>query len=125
MKKGSQKEPLYQLVYSTDPPKAKICSGCQRPVGECCCGVNPNDLKCKPVVSFERKGRGGKSVTLVSRLPKNQKFLDDMTTVLKKKVGAGGTSYILEEGGVIEIQGDKRDSLLKQVESYLNSLVKK
>ena len=42
-------------------------------------------------------------------LPKNEIFLKELTTLLKKKCGSGGTYLMDGKEGVIEIQGDKRD----------------
>ena len=59
------------------------------------------------VLQRSTKGRGGKVVTLISNLqlsPEDQKAL---TKRLKQACGSGGTV----KDGVIEIQGDHRDSL--------------
>jgi translation initiation factor 1 len=54
---------------------------------------------------MEKKGRGGKSVTLVYGLPQNADFLKELSQELKRACGTGGT---VVEGGV-ELQGDIRD----------------
>jgi len=59
------------------------------------------------VVRFERSGRGGKSVTVLEGLRENPKRRDELLVLLKKKLGAGGTS----RGGTLEIQGDQRGRL--------------
>jgi translation initiation factor 1 len=63
---------------------------------------------------LEKKGRGGKSVTVVFGLPQNGAFVQDLCQDLKRTCGTGGT---VVDGG-IELQGDLRDrvraSLLKK-----------
>ena len=56
---------------------------------------------------MEKKGRGGKSVTVVYDLPENQTFLKDLAGELKRACGAGGA--VAENS--IEIQGDLRDRI--------------
>lgn len=58
----------------------------------------------------EKSGRGGKTVTTASAFqgvcPQEQQ---DWVAQLRKKCGVGGTS----RPGVIEIQGDRRDDLMR------------
>ena len=54
---------------------------------------------------MEKKGRGGKTVTVVDGLPRNAAFLKDLTRDLKRACGTGGT---VQEGAV-ELQGDLRE----------------
>lgn len=61
------------------------------------------------VLRIEKQGRGGKTVTVIDRLPKSELFLKDLTKKLKNRCGAGGTYLMDGKDGVIEIQGDKRD----------------
>ena len=53
---------------------------------------------------MEKKGRGGKTVTVVYGLPKNAEFLKELGQELKRACGTGGT--VVEDG--IELQGDLR-----------------
>jgi translation initiation factor 1 len=53
---------------------------------------------------MEKKGRGGKTVTVVYGLPQNAEFLKELSQELKRACGTGGT---VVEGGV-ELQGDLR-----------------
>jgi translation initiation factor 1 len=53
----------------------------------------------------EKKGRGGKTVTVVDGLPRNAAFLKDLSQELKRACGTGGT--VLE--GAVELQGDLRE----------------
>jgi len=59
------------------------------------------------VLRLEKKGRGGKSVTVVAGLPRNDTFLAALASELKRACGTGGTA----SDGAVEIQGDQRDRL--------------
>lgn len=84
---------------------------CKEVVSECTCvpDVDPKSYKFVAVLRIEKQGRGGKTVTVIDQLPKNEIFLKELTTKLKKKCGSGGTYIMSGKEGVIEIQGDKRD----------------
>ena len=56
---------------------------------------------------MEKKGRGGKTMTVVDGLPRNAAFLKDLCGDLKRFCGTGGA--VTE--GAIELQGDLRDRL--------------
>jgi translation initiation factor 1 len=109
-----------RLVYSTDPALNQKCPKCKELVSECTCTpeADPKAYKFVAVLRIEKQGRGGKTVTVIDRLPKNELFLKNLTTVLKKKCGSGGTYLMEGRDGVIEIQGDKRElvraALLKE-----------
>lgn len=63
-------------------------------------------------LSRETAGRKGKGVTVVSELPLNEDALKELATQLKNKCGTGGTA----KDGRIEIQGDHRDKLARELE---------
>lgn len=102
-----------RLVYSTDPELNRKCEKCREVVSECICEpeVDPNACRFIAVLRIEKNGRGGKTVTVIDRLPKNELFLKNLTTQLKKKCGTGGTYLTSGKDGVIEIQGDHRDAI--------------
>lgn len=100
-----------RLVYSTDPELNRKCPACKEVFSECTCTPeqDPKAYKFIAVLRVEKQGRGGKTVTVIDRLPKNRLFLQNLTTLLKRKCGSGGTFLMDGRDGVIEIQGDKRD----------------
>src|SRR6187431_3282232 len=102
-----------RLVYSTDPALNQKCPSCKEVLSECTCTpeVDPKAYKFIAVLRIEKQGRGGKTVTVIDRLPKNELFLKNLTTLLKKKCGSGGTYITSGRDGVIEIQGDKREMI--------------
>ena len=65
----------------------------------------PAKIAC--VLRLERKGRGGKSVTVVANLPRNPAFLAGLAAELKRACGTGGTAA----DGAVEMQGDQRERL--------------
>jgi translation initiation factor 1 len=56
---------------------------------------------------MEKKGRGGKTVSVVYGLPRNDAFLKELCQELKRVCGTGGT--VQED--TIELQGDLRDRI--------------
>lgn len=100
-----------RLVYSSDPEQNKKCPKCKELVGACTCEkeLPLSSAKYVPVLRIEKQGRGGKTVTVIDRLPKQELFLKALTTELKKKCGSGGTYSLEGQEGLVEIQGDKRD----------------
>lgn len=104
-----------RLVFSTDPRDNVLCPHCRKKIFECrCVKQDLVDLKkITAVFRLEKNGRGGKTVTVLDQLPKNESFLKDLTKELKSKCGTGGTYLLSDNAGVIEIQGDKRDQIKK------------
>jgi translation initiation factor 1 len=102
-----------RLVYSTDPALNQKCPRCKEVISECICSPDedPKARKFVAILRIEKQGRGGKTVTVIDQLPKNELFLKSLTTLLKKKCGAGGTYLMDGKEGVIEIQGDKREMI--------------
>jgi translation initiation factor 1 len=69
----------------------------------------PNQHKLKIEVS--KKGKGGKTVTIVSGFQVSPETLSSLTKAFKNQCGAGGTM----KDNSIEIQGDFRQQLLEIV----------
>ena len=59
-------------------------------------------------VSRETKGRKGEGVTVITGVPLGGDDLKDLAKSLKQRCGSGGTV----KDGVIEIQGDHRDTVV-------------
>jgi translation initiation factor 1 len=55
----------------------------------------------------DRKGRGGKTVTVITGVPGNDAATSTLAQQLKKLCGSGGTI----KDGAIEIQGDHCDKV--------------
>jgi translation initiation factor 1 len=96
-----------RLVYSTET--AGKCPVCGWPQRDCQCSTRhavdaPIPSRIVAKVRVEKKGRGGKTVTVVYGLPQNAEFLKELSQDLKRACGTGGT---VVEGGV-ELQGDLR-----------------
>lgn len=102
-----------RLVYSTDdgeiktpntqkptPAKSKPASKKEAPK---LAATNKNVY-----VERDRKGRGGKTVTVISNLQLPESQLEELLKKLKGQVGAGGA---FKEGN-LEIQGDHRDKII-------------
>ncbi len=100
----------YRPVYSTDPRDKVMCGRCHKTLDVCRCKVDQSFDPSKLMVIFrmESNGRGGKIVTVLDGLPKNEPFLKELTKELKVKCGTGGTYKLDEKTAKIEIQGDKR-----------------
>lgn len=99
------------LVYST--LYGRTCPDCEKPVAQCVCSKNKFLLKGDGIirVSRETKGRKGKCVSLVSGVPLDQDKLLELAKRLKQKCGSGGAV----KDGVIEIQGDHRETIVKEL----------
>lgn len=63
------------------------------------------------VFRIEKGGRGGKTVTVLDKLPRHETFLKDLCKEFKAKCGSGGTYNLEGDCGQIEIQGDQRASM--------------
>lgn len=101
-------------MYSTSV--GRVCVGCGWPVADCKCSSKraieekvPGRVIAK--LRLEKKGRGGKTVTVVYDLPDNREFLKGLAQELKRACGTGGA--VAEN--TIELQGDLRD----RVREYL------
>jgi translation initiation factor 1 len=64
-------------------------------------------------VGRSSKGRGGKTVTLVTGVQLPPDEFRDLAKALKRQCGTGGTA----KGDVIEIQGDQRDAIVEALEA--------
>jgi translation initiation factor 1 len=102
------------LVYSTDGGKVDFCPTCGLRLAACTCRSRPTGRKPASTPNDgiirllrDRKGRGGKVVTLVTGVRATPVVIDELATTLKRFCGSGGAV----KDGVIEIQGDHRERL--------------
>lgn len=85
---------------------------------------NPTDTASRPsdspietarlLITMERKGRGGKTATIISGFTIDDDAIARLASQLKTRLGTGGSA----RGGEILIQGDRR----KDVAAALNQL---
>jgi translation initiation factor 1 len=95
-----------KLVWSDDPKDQKLLN--PEPENPLSTEETLKKYKFVAVFRLEKNGRGGKTVTVIDNLPKQEIFLRDLCKELKSKCGVGGTYSTAGKEGVIEIQGDKR-----------------
>ena len=92
------RKPTSTLVYTTDPDPAPAV----KPTP-----VFPSASSQTARIRRERKGRGGKTVTIVAGLQHNPATFATLLRKLKQVCGAGGTL----KDGELEIQGDHRERI--------------
>lgn len=97
-----------RLVFST--ALGRICPECSQPVAACACRRKNPAVTADGVIRIRReaKGRGGKTVTVVSGFQLGRDALQKLAAELKRRCGTGGS---VKEGEVL-IQGDHRSTLL-------------
>ena len=100
------------FVYPKDPNGQPLCPRCKKMVNKCDCPsfepAKPKAPAIKPSIRLDRSGRKGKVVTLIGALPPNEEYLKDLAKELKMKTGSGGTFYVTEGVGFVELQGDHK-----------------
>ena len=101
------------IVYRTGV--GRICPGCRRPTAQCACktaaGRAQRSQSGQIRVARQTQGRAGKAVTVITGLPLDEQSLASLATELKRRCGSGGTV----RDGVIEIQGEHRDTLVAEL----------
>ena len=96
-----------RLVYSTErviPRKEK-----QQPERKAAPAPDPS--RCRPIVRLDRKGRGGKTVTIIEGLHLPERESEKLLKQMKSELGAGGTV----RNGALEIQGDHCSEIMAQL----------
>ena len=95
----------HRTVYSTDPDPPPVSA----PQPAASPGPLPTRQQNIPViVGIERKGRGGKTVSVLTGVKSPPAGKSALLKLLKSRLGAGGT--LKDE--VIEIQGARRDDIV-------------
>jgi len=113
-----------RLVYSSE--HGRVCPECGRSESRCRCRGKGARARTKAreeaaaaqqsdgIVRVARstKGRKGKTVSTVTGVPLDEDALRQLAGELKRRCGTGGAL----KDGVIEIQGDHRDTLVTELE---------
>lgn len=102
------------LVYSTDPKDQALINGTA--------GKDKLNATLKEIIDsrkfvivfrLETASRGGKTVTVLDKIPPFEPFVKELTKELKVKCGVGGSCNFDGDYATIEIQGDKRLAIKK------------
>ena len=102
-----------RLVYSTDGGRVDTCPTCRLPYKRCRCNESTPSVPVKKSddivrVMRDRKGRGGKTVTVIDGVMGSEAELSALSQQLKKLCGSGGAV----KNGNIEIQGDHCEKVM-------------
>ncbi|MDA8324992.1 MAG: hypothetical protein M0033_02110 [Nitrospiraceae bacterium] len=99
-----------KLVYSTDKavPRKEKPAEASLQAGAPAARQKVPAARQRVTVRLERKGRGGKTVTVIDGLRMPQEKTEDLLRQLKTKLGTGGAL----KDAAIEIQGDHRDMVM-------------
>jgi len=101
------------LVYTT--ADGSNCPDCGHRLDACICGTDQpqqGSSHSKIRIRLDKKGRRGKTVTIISGLPLGEKALQEIAAEFKRKCGTGGSVKNRE----ILIQGDRGKKLLQLLE---------
>ncbi len=96
-----------RLVYSTDPEPEPTRSEAKPPTN-LAAALPTRQLNTPVRVWLDRKGRGGKTVSVVKGIMSPPAGKEVLLKVLKTKLGTGGAI----KDGDIEIQGDHREKIV-------------
>jgi translation initiation factor 1 len=101
-----------RLVYSS--ASGRICPDCSQPVAGCRCRKAAAPPTGDGIVRVRRetKGRGGKTVTVITGVPLIGEELKALSGELKRRCGSGGTL----KDGTIEIQGEHTELLVAELQ---------
>jgi translation initiation factor 1 len=100
-------------VYSTDPNFKGLCPNCKSSPCRCRKPKSLPPQQQTAAIRREKKGRGGKTVTIVYDLQLTPDDLKALAKQLKQICGTGGTV----KEGTIEIQGDHREKIAERLRS--------
>ena len=102
------------FVYSTE--SGTLCPNCNQPLKQCICKDIADNTQPQGDgivrIMRETKGRKGAGVTLIKNICLSNNELKPLAKELKKKCGCGGAL----KNGIIEIQGDVREQVMKLLE---------
>lgn len=106
---GDEKKPFHNPFAALAPLKDALPPG-QAPQAPAQAGPR---APARAVVRMERKGRGGKEVTVVEQLELSLKEREKWLKALKGALGCGGTV----EGDDLVLQGDQRERVRALLEA--------
>ena len=92
-----------KLVYSSEFPGQNLKK--KKSKKEDVQEFNPEDVTLK--LRIEKKGRGGKAVTIIYDLPQNPPYFKKLLKEIKNFCGTGGS----QKKDLLEIQGDQRPKI--------------
>ena len=97
-----------RLVYST--VSSNTCINCKKSFRKCTCLKEQSKVEPKAALQiyFEKKGRKGSGVTVISGLPLKNKEVKNLATNLKKLCGVGGS---VKSNNSIELQGEQKTKI--------------
>lgn len=107
----SKKSTGSSLVWSSE--LGRVCPGCGKTVAACICRKQAARPAGDGIVRVRRetKGRGGKTVTVVTGVTGTDEAIRELAGALKRRCGTGGTV----KDGIIEIQGDHCELLVAEL----------
>lgn len=113
---ASLQDQLGKLVYSTE--KGRLCPGCGEELSACFCDELAEKERLASLdgvvrIRRETAGRKGKGVITISGVPLAEKELKGLLKKLKQRCGTGGAL----KDGILEIQGDHRDTIKQVLEA--------
>ncbi len=100
-----------RVVYSTGDGAKARCPRCGQAPCRCPRPTSLPPQQQAPRIQREKKGRGGKTVTVITGLQLTPDDLAALAKTLKALCGAGGTV----KEGTIEIQGDHREKIAAEL----------
>lgn len=101
-----------RVVYSSE--LGRMCPECEKAINSCICKeLARNTVQGDGNIRLrkETKGRGGKTVIVLTGVPLHVAGLEQLLKDLKKRCGTGGTM----KDGAIEIQGDHLDTIRSEL----------
>ena len=107
-KSGSLDTPL---VWSSE--LGRVCPACGKARASCSCSRKRVSPAGDGIVRVRRetKGRGGKTVTVITGVPGADAVINELAGNLKRRCGTGGTV----KDGTIEIQGDHSELIVAEL----------
>ena len=106
--KGKGADANRRLVFSTDPEPVTPAPPESLPVHPAG-PVRTRQQNTPVIVALERKGRGGKTVSVVKQVMSPPAGKEALLKLLKNRLGTGGTL----KDDTLEIQGDHRDTIVE------------